>query len=119
MLKAFEAFLLQKESIKPQYLFYYLKWVSDCYAFLNAPLSDRLSRCQREQFLMVMAKRYDDWQVKQADAALSLYDYFLSRQITDSRQSAPSGALKAIEERMREALRLRHRSLSTTTSRRR
>lgn len=26
-----------------------------------------------------MSKSYEDWQVKQADAALKLYDYFLSR----------------------------------------
>ncbi len=62
-----------------------------------------------------MAKRQEHWQVKQADTALRLYDYFLSKNV-----SPPGGEVSTYketwvvkEEKMREALRLRHRSLST------
>jgi hypothetical protein len=44
MLSAYEAFLTKKGAEKTQYVPFYLKWVSDCYGFLNEPLSNRLSR---------------------------------------------------------------------------
>ncbi len=118
MLRAYEAFLIKKGTIKSQYVPFYLKWVSDCYAFLNEPLSNRLGTEQKKQFLSEMAKRHEDWQVKQADTALRLYDYFLSKSVTPtiaetSSLSSHIEKWKPLEEKMREALRLRHRSLST------
>jgi hypothetical protein len=64
MLRAYEAFLIKKGTIKSQYVPFYLKWVSDCYAFLNESLSKRLGNEQEKQFLADMAKRHEDWQVK-------------------------------------------------------
>jgi hypothetical protein len=43
MLRDYEAFLTKKATVKTQYVPYYLKWVSDCYALLNEPLSNRLN----------------------------------------------------------------------------
>jgi len=115
MLKNYEAFLNRKGALKTQYIPYYLKWVSDCYVFLNEPLSNRLNSDQKKQFLLDMAKRYEDWQVKQADTALRLYDYFLSKNITakTGETSFHNETWRVLEEKMRNALRLRHRSLST------
>ena len=62
MLRPYEAFLVKKGTIKPQYVPFYLKWVSDCYSFLNEPLSNRLGAEQKWHFLSEMAKRYEDWQ---------------------------------------------------------
>jgi hypothetical protein len=76
MFGAFRQFLLRKASIKPQYIPFYLNWVSDCYAYLDTPSDSRLSSEQKKQFLSYMAKNHEDWQVKQADAALRLCDYF-------------------------------------------
>lgn len=42
MLRNYEAFLTRKGTVKPQYIPYYLKWISDCYNFLHEPLSNRL-----------------------------------------------------------------------------
>jgi len=62
-----------------------------------------------------MGKRYEKRQVKQADTALRLYDYFLSKRILlpSGESSTHDKIWKALEEKMREAFRLRHRSLST------
>jgi hypothetical protein len=111
MLRSYEAFLLNKKAMKPQYVSFYMKWVSDCYGFLNEPLSTRLSQDQKKQFLSQMSKHYEEWQVKQADTALRLYDYLLSRD-KETAAAAPA-EWKALEGKMREALRLRQRSLST------
>jgi integron integrase len=118
MLRPYEAFLVKKGTVKSQYLPFYLKWVSDCYAFLNEPLSNRLGNDKKKEFLSEMAKRHEDWQVKQADTALRLYDYFLSKNaipVTGEESSplSPGEKWKPFEEKMREVLRLRHRSLST------
>jgi integron integrase len=115
MLRNYEAFLISKGTLKTQYIPYYLKWVSDCYVFLNEPLSNRLNSDQKKQFLSDMAKRHEDWQVKQADTALRLYDFFLSKNVTPTmgETSSHNETWKLLEEKMRNALRLRHRSLST------
>jgi hypothetical protein len=62
-----------------------------------------------------MGKRHEDWQVKQADTALKLYDYFLSKAISPTTGEPSSGQenWRLLEESMRDALRLRHRSRST------
>jgi len=115
MLRNYETFLTKKGTVKTQYVPFYLKWVSDCYGFLNEPLSNRLESEKKKQFLSHMAKQHEDWQVKQADTALRLYDYFLSRAIspTTGEPSSQEEKWRLLEERMRNALRLRHRSLST------
>lgn len=114
MLNLFKKFLLQKGSIKPQYIPFYVKWVADCYAFLGEPPAARLRSEAKKEFLSQIAKNYEDWQVRQADAALRLYDYFLSREL---KGAFPAGGAteewKAAEERMRKALRLRQRSYNT------
>lgn len=64
-----------------------------------------------------MGKRHEDWQVKQADTALRLYDYFLSKTMKPPIGDAPyppaAEKWKSLEGKMRDALRLRHTSLST------
>ncbi len=72
MLKEYERFLTEKRTVRAQYIHFYLKWVSDCYALLNEPLFRRLGIEQKNQFLSHISKRHEDWQVKQADTALRL-----------------------------------------------
>lgn len=86
MLEAFRQFLLRKASVKPQYVPFYLKWVSDCYGYLNTAPDSRLSSEQKKQFLAHMAKNHEEWQVKQADAALRLFDLWIHER-TERNQS--------------------------------
>ncbi len=72
MLRAYEAFLIKKGTIKSQYVPFYLKWVFNCYAFLNESFSNRPGNEQKKQYLSDMAKRQEDWQVEQADTSLRL-----------------------------------------------
>ena len=115
MFEPFRQFLLHRGSIKPHYVPFYLKWVTECYHFLNLNPTTRMNGDQRRQFLDQMSRHYEDWQVKQADTALRLYDYFLSREAkrTSESQPATSEDWRPLEEKMRQMLRLRQRSLST------
>jgi len=115
MLRDYESFLTRKGNVKPLNIPYYVKWVSDCYRFLNESESERLSSDQKGQFLSRMAKNHEDWQVKQADTALRLYDYFLSRKEMQASKASSADGLEwsSMEDKLRQALRLHQRSLST------
>ncbi|MBI4743652.1 MAG: integron integrase [Actinobacteria bacterium] len=114
MLKEFKEYLLQKGKVKTNQIPYYLKWTGNCYAFLNISDSTLLNSDQKKQFLMHMAKNHEDWQVSQADTALRLYSYFLSQKFkTSIPVSITKESWNIVEEKLRESLRLRHRSYST------
>jgi hypothetical protein len=115
MLDNFRDYLLAEQRVKANHVPYYLKWVGDFYSFLDVPASARITNDQRARFLSHMAKSYEDWQVKQADTALRLYDYFLSRQLkTPVPKSDSEGSdWASARERIKTALRLRHLSYAT------
>ena len=115
MLGAFREYLAQKAVARERYVPYFVRWAAECYAFLELSLENRLSSDQRQEFLRYLSKRHEDWQVKQADHALRLYDYFLSLRLEASkeRKTGAPQVWQSLEGRAREALRLRHRSLST------
>jgi hypothetical protein len=62
-----------KALVKDKYLPFYLKWVSDCYSFLNEPDSVVLKPEQTNRFQKYLAETHEYWQVKQAINALRLY----------------------------------------------
>jgi integron integrase len=115
MLQAFEQFLSDKERIPKKNAPYYIKWVSDCYRYFDKPQTQLLTNEQSAEFLSRLAKKHEDWKVQQADRALKLYGYFLTRK--QRSEDGPSvdnqGNWEEIEEKIRQALRLRHRSYST------
>lgn len=110
MLQAFNQFLSDKERIPEKNIPYYVKWVSDCYRYFDKPETQSLSNDQNAKFLNHLARKHEDWQVQQADRALRLYGYFLIRRQRneDGTSSDMPDDWKKIEEKMREALRLRH-----------
>ena len=115
MLDAFKQFLSAKERLPEKNLHYYIKWVSDCYRYFDIAEIQPLSNEQNTRFLNHLAKKHEDWQVQQADRALKLYGYFLSRSLNNSDDTTAAVPLdwQTIEKELSEALRLRHRSYST------
>jgi len=115
MFDRFHDYLLNTGHIGEKYIPYYLKWVSDCYSFLNEPVEKIILYDRKLQFLKHLSKNHEDWQVKQADYALRLYNFFISHTVKE----IPEGSgnfeeeWKIIEEETRKALRLRHRSYHT------
>ena len=118
MLDRFHQFLAKNGHIREKNLPYYVKWVSECYTHLNEPIEQKIGSEQRHQFLTYLSANHEDWQVKQADHALRLYQFFLSRQ-GDKTSSSPADFKKewdAIGEETRRAFRLRHLALNTEKS---
>ncbi|MCF6147454.1 MAG: integron integrase [Candidatus Kuenenia sp.] len=115
MFSPFKDYLIQKALVKDKYVPFYLKWVSDCYAFVNTVNSDMLNPKQTKQFLKYLGKTHEDRQVKQAANALRLYNYYLASLQKNASVKSPEAenVWNLLETRTREALRLRHRSYST------
>jgi integron integrase len=115
MLVRFRQFLAEKERVPELNLPYYLKWVADCYRFYNSAQDNLLSNEQLEEFLHHLAKNHEDWQVRQADRAVRLYMFFLSKEARAAEHAASgySDDWIAIEQNTIQALRLRQRSIST------
>lgn len=115
MLDKFRSYLTHAARINGKYIPYYVKWVAECYTFHQEAETHPLGLEHKQAYLRHLAKNHEDRQVKQADYALRLYSYFLSR----SDQSSPekgdinAGDWKTVEEEMTNALRVRHRLLST------
>lgn len=104
MLTDFKEYLIQKGSIKPLYIPYYLKWVSACCTFIDGYDSTSIDNDQKDRFLAHLAKTHEDWQVKQADTALRLYNFFLSQQLNKS--AAAAGSEGEVHRREQQALAL-------------
>ncbi|MEA1958136.1 MAG: integron integrase [Chloroflexota bacterium] len=114
MLNKFEKFLISTHSVKPKYISYYIKWVSDFYMFAGQDVTLPVSNALKKNFLAHVAESHEEWQVGQADSALRLYDYYLSKVMKKGSICVDGQAEWAIfEDKLREALRLRHRSYST------
>ena len=62
----FNSYLASKSAVNKKYVPYYVRWVSACYDFVNQPLSEVLTKEQKEDFFKHFAKNHEDWQVKQA-----------------------------------------------------
>jgi len=116
MIEPFKQFLSLKGRVQSKHLPFYLKWVTEGYRYLDIPLSQDITNEQKSQFLKHLSKSHEDWQVKQADNALRLYSYFLSKEHSNKAGGISETLInnwKAVEEKTIEAIRLRHRSYST------
>lgn len=59
MLAEFEQFLKDKERLPEKYVPFYLKWVAECYRFLDLPYSQQLSSDEESRFLKNLHKTRD------------------------------------------------------------
>jgi len=114
MLKRFDEYLVKNGSIGPKQIPYYIKWVKDCYDVLGCSIESLISQEERKRYLEHLTKSKEEWQIKQADQALRLYQFFLSRV---AHRPVPTTDLgkqwEVAREAMVKVMRLRHMSLNT------
>lgn len=119
-LQEFEEYLADRQLVQKKQLPYFVRWVSNYLSFCEKSDSEPDSEDQVQVFLHFMAKSKEEWQVKQAREAIRLFLFCLSRTGTESTGAAassfPSASWQQVTVQMREALRLRHRSLRTEKS---
>ena len=113
MLSELKKYLSNLGRIKPKTIPYYLKWVADFYTFTGKRISEPFRNAEKEQFLAHLAQNHQDWQVKQADDALKLFDYFLASRNKSLANTGDSQSWETLKNDVIKALRLRHRSYNT------
>lgn len=116
MLKRFQAFLLRNRAVRPRYISYYLKWVLDCYHFLDKSLSNRLGSDQIKKIPRSSGNTPRGVAGEtggHGTATLRLFP--LQRCATWKIANFHTKEKKwaSLHEKMCQALRIRHRSLST------
>jgi len=77
-MKKFQKFLTAN-NIQSKYIPYYINWIKKCYSYLKLSVSHKINNHQKDQFLDYLSTQYEDWQVRQADYAIKLYQYYLSQ----------------------------------------
>lgn len=115
MMEPFESWLAKTKHVPPKSIPWFRRWVETCISEFSLVTGDPIPRSAGMAFLKSLNNRHDDWQVLQAEQALKLYNYYLSRERHSSigSQQKDSLNLEAILKRTRGILRLKHRSLST------
>ena len=114
MFARFEQFLVGKGAVPEKQIPYYVKWVTNCYAICKCPADKILAADQKKQFLEMLENSREDWQVKQAEQALRLYTFFISRYGQRPEPTNDEGKLwNQIIENMIKVMRLKHLSLNT------
>lgn len=111
----FKAYLQTKRIASPKAVDFYINWVAQCYRFHHKRLADAVSKHEIEAYLKHLSKTRESWQVDQAAEAISLYQFYQSRNVAAGfcRNLASDGQWKAIADDMHKVLRLMHRSLRT------
>lgn len=116
-LPGYQNFLESKRLVAEKKLSFYLHWVSTFISYCHKEDCSHADDSRILSFLNLLAKSKEDWQVNQAREALRLYHFYLAQA---TQGESPPGADKdtdaawrAVAQQMKEALRLRHRAVST------
>jgi len=110
----YKKYLLEEVKIAEKYIPYYIKWTSECLDFLIKEKGQRISNEEKERFLLHLSENHEDWQVKQADYAIKLYNHFLLKKQRGQRAEAkPKREWDKVEEKTGKALRLKQLSYRT------
>ena len=96
---------------------YYLRWVAQYQKFCRQTPDQGIPPESVTSFVSQLAKSHEDWQVLQARDAVRLYLYFSDKSLTaNSTVLSSDHELVELNERMTNAMRLRHRSYRTEQS---
>ena len=116
-MKSFSSFLRGKCRVPDKKVPFYMHWVSRYHAFNSSCSAGNYD--QIKPFLETLSLKQEDWQVRQAERAVSLYLYFKKSGYSGNTgthipgpQKIPSEWSTVMEELVR-LLRLRHRSYRT------
>ncbi|MBN2298736.1 MAG: integron integrase [Deltaproteobacteria bacterium] len=94
---------------------YYAIWVSNFYNYLGQDLGKPAGIDDINRYLKYLQKSKEDWQIKQAKEAISLYQYYIKRTSSepDEENTDFIPDWTGLEDHMVKILRLKHRSYRT------
>ena len=116
ILDRFGRFLLDHRMTDEEHLRHCLNWVTACHHYLHQDIGPPLISQDINRYLSHLGAHRDEWHVGQAEQALRLYSYYAGTVFGDAPASSTHDhdvGWHMRVEKMREALRLRHRSRRT------
>lgn len=115
ILRDFRLFLETKKLAQPNTLPYLTIWVANCFNSFNLDFSEQLSENQKHDYIKQFSLTHEDWQVKQAEEALRLFQFFQNENCTRESPGSSNQQEKwqSLEEKTKQFLRLKHRAVST------
>jgi integron integrase len=113
-MEGFKSYLLSGHVPDEKKAGFYLYWVSRFYGHCNKSPGDRVESEDIDRYLKFLAKRREDWQVKQALEAIQLYRFFKNRQVPRiGKHLSGNEDWRTVAEDMYKMLRLKHLSFRT------
>ena len=111
----FKAYILSSRIANEKSAEFYIHWVTGFYKYCSKDPGDPVTQEVIDEYLAYLAKRKEDWQVRQASDAIQIYLFFKKRNDRKSYREKGDGKAqwKTVAEEMRHALRLRHRAART------
>ena len=111
----FKAYILSSRIANEKSADFFVHWVTGFYRYCSKDPDDMVTQEVIDEYLTYLAKRKEDWQVRQASDAIQIYLFFKKRNERESYREKGDGKAqwKTVAEEMRHALRLRHRAART------
>jgi hypothetical protein len=111
----FKSYILSSRIAKEISADFFVHWMTGFYSYCSKDPDDTVTQEVIDEYLAYLAKRKEDWQVRQASDAIQLYLFFKKRNDRQSCREKGNGKAqwKIVAEEMRQALRLRHRAART------
>jgi len=114
-MKKFVEYLQSVRMVSEKQRPYYAIWATNFYSYIGKDIGSPVHMDDINRYLNYLQKSKEDWQIKQAKNAISLYQYYIERTSSkpDGKNDDTPPAWKALEERMIQIMRLKHRSYRT------
>ena len=109
----FKKYLLNTAKIKPEILPYYLKRINAVIAYYNKSFGEGISNEEKSRFLDEISNTYEEWQIKQADYAIKLYNFYINDQNRTKNIKENSILWEKRFEQLKNTLRLKQRAYNT------
>jgi site-specific recombinase XerD len=111
----FKSYIVSSRIANEKSAAFYVHWVTGFYGHCSKDPEDAVTQEEVEEYLAYLAKRKEDWQVRQASDAIQIYLFFKKRNTNKFYRQEGDGKAqwKTVAEEMRHALRLRHRAART------
>ena len=105
----FKSYLLSKHVPDAKKAGFYLYWVGLFYRHCNKLPGDKIESEDIDRYLKFLAKRREDWQVKQASEAIELYLFFKRKKqsIRNNKRPDPNVQWEIVVDDVKKMLRLK------------
>jgi len=72
-------YLLDDVKIKKEVIQYYLKRIKNVIDYYKKKFGDEISNIEKDKFLDYISNSLEEWQIKQADHAIKLYNFYVNK----------------------------------------